>query len=107
VADTDPNTVYVGVCEYREWGVFLFPRPVRALAAESAGLGQRRITTKAGKARQLVAGTNHGMYALERNSYCWHPINSIEPRKFPPDVKKGSKDAGGTKTITRQYLEAR
>ena len=112
VADyKDPNTVYVGVVNDREWGgVFYSHDGGEHWLQKSSGLGGKDVfTLKQGSNATLVAGTNHGMYALERNATGWHPINSIVTEKVSTKtVKKGTKKTQvATKTSTRSVLEAK
>ena len=109
VADQkDPNTVYVGVVNDREWGgVFYSHDGGEHWLQKSAGLGGKDVfTLKQASNGTLVSGTNHGMYALERNATGWHPINSIVTEKVSTrTVKKKTQVA--SKTTTRSVLEAK
>jgi photosystem II stability/assembly factor-like uncharacterized protein len=112
VADAkDANTVYVGVVNDREWGgVFSSHDGGEHWLQKSAGLGGKDVfTLKQASNGTLVAGTNHGVYALERNATAWHPINSIVTEKVSTKtVKKGTKKTQvASKTITRSTLEAK
>ena len=112
VADQkDPNTIYVGVVNDREWGgVFYSHDGGEHWLQKSAGLGGKDVfTLKQASNGTLVSGTNHGMYALERNATGWHPINSIVTEKVSTrTVKKGSKKSQvASKTTTRSVLEAK
>jgi hypothetical protein len=111
VADyKDPNTVYVGVVNDREWGgVFYSHDGGEHWLQKSSGLGGKDVfTLKQGSNGTLVAGTNHGMYALERNATGWHPINSIVTEKVSAKtVKKGKEDQVASRPAPGQYSKPR
>jgi photosystem II stability/assembly factor-like uncharacterized protein len=112
VADQkDPNTVYVGLVNDREFGGVFFSRDNgQHWLQKSAGLGGKDVfTLKQASSGALVAGTNHGIYLLERNGSEWHPINTVVVEKTSTKaVKKGSKKAQvASKTVTRSVLDAR
>jgi photosystem II stability/assembly factor-like uncharacterized protein len=112
VADQkDPNTIYVGVVNDREFGgVFYSHDAGQHWSQKSSGLGGKDVfTLKQASNGALVAGTNHGNYLLEHNAGQWHPINNvvIEKTSFRT-VKKGTKKAQvASKTSTRSVLDAR
>ena len=112
IADVkEPNTVYVGVVNDREWGGVFYSRDGGGhWLQKSAGLGGKDVfTLKQASNGTLVAGTNKGLYALERTATAWHPINNVVTEKVSTKtVKKGSKKTQvATKTSTRSVLEAR
>ena len=48
----------------------------------------------------LIAGTNKGMFLLDRNASQWRPINNIVTEKTPARlVKVSAKGKKGTKTV--------
>ena len=112
VADQkDPNTVYVAVVNDREWGgVFYSHDGGQHWLQKSAGLGGKDVfTLKQASNGMLVAGTNHGAFALEHNAREWHPINTVVVEKTSSrTVKKGTKKTQiASKTSTRSVLEAK
>src|SRR6266403_1602783 len=52
----------------------------------------------------LVAGTNRGMFALDRNATQWRSMNSVVTEQIVKAAKKGSKKASTT-TITKKSGE--
>jgi photosystem II stability/assembly factor-like uncharacterized protein len=112
VADQkDPNTIYVGVVNDREFGGVFFSRDNgQHWQQKSSGLGGKDVfTLKQASSGALVAGTNHGSYLLERNGSEWHPINNVVVEKAATKtVKKGSKKVQvASKTVTKSILDAR
>jgi photosystem II stability/assembly factor-like uncharacterized protein len=75
----------------------------------SAGLGGRDIfALKQAGTGTLVAGTNRGMFALDRNATQWRPMNAVVVEQTVKTAKKGSKKATTT-TVTKKAgdLDAR
>ncbi len=112
VADQkDPNTIYVGVVNDREFGgVFVSHDGGNHWLQKSSGLGGKDVfTLKQASSGALVAGTNHGNYLLERNGSEWHAINTVVVEKTSSrTVKKGTKKTQvASKTSTRSVLDAR
>lgn len=111
VADQkDPNTMFVGVVNDREFGgVFTSHDGGQHWMQKSTGLGGKDVfTLKQASNGALVAGTNHGVYTMEHNGD-WRPINTVVVEKATVrTVKKGTKKTQVTsKTATRSTLEAR
>ncbi|HUK23074.1 MAG TPA: hypothetical protein VLV49_00740 [Terriglobales bacterium] len=80
VADqSDPNTLYAGVVNDREWGgVFVSHDNGQHWLQESSGLGGRDIfTLQQGVNGTLIAGTNQGIFLLERGASEWRPSKSV------------------------------
>jgi photosystem II stability/assembly factor-like uncharacterized protein len=112
VADhKDPNTLYVGVVNDREWGGVFYTRDGgQHWMQKAAGLGGKDVfTLKQASNGALVAGTNRGAYLLERNGSEWHPVNNVVVEKTTyRTVKKGTKKTQvASKAITRSTLEAK
>ena len=112
VADQkDPNTIYVGVVNDREFGGVFFSRDNgQHWMQKSSGLGGKDVfTLKQASNGALLAGTNHGTYLLERNGSEWHPINNVVMEKTSyRTVKKGTKKTQlASKSSTRSVLDAR
>ena len=109
--DKDPNTLYVGVVNDREWGgVFYSHDGGQHWLQKSAGLGGKDVfTLKQSSNGMLIAGTNKGVYMLEHNASEWHPINNILEEKVTyRTVSKGAKKTTvSSKTVKRSVLESK
>ena len=108
----DPNAMLVGVVNDREFGgVFSTRDAGQSWQQKSAGLGGRDVfALQQASNGALIAGTNKGMFLLERNSTQWRPINNIVAEKTPARVVKGKKGAKAVKTpavVVRSVLDAR
>jgi photosystem II stability/assembly factor-like uncharacterized protein len=107
----ETGTIYVGVVNDKEQGgVFASHDGGQHWMQKSAGLDGRDVFTLQQTSNgALIAGTNRGMFLLERNSSEWHPINTILNEKVSyRTVKKGTKKVKvATKTATRSVLEAK
>lgn len=102
----DGNTFYVGLVNDREFGGVFFTRDAgHTWLQRSAGLGGRDIfALKQAASGTLVAGTNRGMFALDRNATQWRSMNSVVTEQIIKAAKKGSKKASTT-TITKKSGE--
>ena len=112
VADEkDPNTIYVGLVNDREWGgVFYSHDGGQHWLQKSAGLGGKDVfSLKQASNGSLIAGTNKGVYLLERNASEWHPINVVVDEKVTTKtVKKGTKKTTvSSKTTKRSVLDSK
>ena len=112
VADEkDPNTMYVGVVNDREFGgVFYSHDGGQHWMQKSAGLGGKDVfSLKLASNGALVAGTNKGVYMLAANGSEWHPINEVIEEKTGSKivVKNGKKVKVATKTTKKSVLEAK
>jgi len=112
VADEkDPNTVYVGVVNDREFGgVFYSHDGGQHWLQKSAGLGGKDVfSLKQANNGALVAGTNNGVYVLEHNATEWRPINNVIEEKTATRtvLKNGKKTALATKTSKKSVLQAK
>jgi photosystem II stability/assembly factor-like uncharacterized protein len=90
----DPDTIFVGVANDREWGgVFSFHNGAQRWRQMSAGLGGRDVfTLKQASDGTLVAGTNRGIFVLEHGGNVWRPINRFvidEPQRVPDKRRPG------------------
>ena len=108
----DPNSILVGVVNDREFGgVFSTRDGGQSWQQKSAGLGGRDVfalqqTSTGG----LIAGTNKGIFLLDRNASQWRPINTIVTEKSAARVvkgKKGKKAAKVPAVVVRSVLDAR
>ena len=107
----DPNTVFVGVLNDREWGgVFVSHDGGRHWLQKSEGLGGRDVFAlqQAGNGT-LVAGTNRGIFLLERGASMWRPANVLVNEKTTfRTVRKGNKRISvAQKTVKRSVLDGR
>ncbi len=108
----DPNAILVGVVNDREWGgVFSTRDGGQSWQQKSAGLGGRDVFALQQTANGgLIAGTNKGMFLLDRSASQWRPINNIVNEKVAARVVKGKKGAKASKTpavVVRSVLDAR
>jgi photosystem II stability/assembly factor-like uncharacterized protein len=107
----DTHTILVGVVNDREWGgVFSSQDGGQHWLQKSAGLGGRDVfTLQQASDGALIAGTNRGIFMLDRNASQWRPINTIINEKTSPRTgKKGAKKTSlATKTVVRPVLDAR
>ncbi len=102
----EADTFYVGVVNDREYGGVFYTRDAgHAWLQRSAGLGGRDVfALKQATNGTLVAGTNRGMFSLDRNASEWHPMNVIVTEQTVKGAKKGSKKVTAT-TITKKSGE--
>jgi len=102
----EANTFYVGLVNDREFGGVFFTRDAgHTWLQRSAGLGGRDIfALKQAASGTLVAGTNRGMFALDRNATQWRSMNSVVTEQIIKAAKKGSKKTSTT-TITKKSGE--
>jgi photosystem II stability/assembly factor-like uncharacterized protein len=112
VADKDdPGKIAVGVLNDREWGgVFISHDGGHNWMQKSEGLGGRDVfTLQQATDGSLVAGTNRGIFLLERSTALWRPINSVVNEKTTfSTVRRGKKRASvARKLVSRSTLSAR
>jgi photosystem II stability/assembly factor-like uncharacterized protein len=105
----DASTLYVGVVNDREYGgVFYSHDAGQHWLQKAAGLGGKDVfALKRASSGMLVAGTNHGMYSLERNASEWHPMNVLLLESKLRTPRKGSRKAVTTATFQKSQLESR
>jgi photosystem II stability/assembly factor-like uncharacterized protein len=107
----DPNAIMVGVVNDREWGgVFASQDGGQHWSQKSAGLGGRDVfTLQQTSSGAVLAGTNRGVFMLERNASEWKPINAVVNEKLSTrTVTKGKKKSSvSTKTAVRSVLDAK
>ncbi len=108
---SDPNSMLVGVVNDREFGgVFSTHNGGQSWQQKSSGLGGRDVfALKQASNGALIAGTNRGIFMLDRDGSEWHPINAIVNEKISVStVKKGTKKTSvATKTAVRSVLDAK
>jgi photosystem II stability/assembly factor-like uncharacterized protein len=80
----NPDTIFVGLANDREWGgVFSF-RGRGSWQQRSTGLGGRDVFALKQTANgTLIAGTNHGIFVLDRDGHTWRPSNDSKVKKSP------------------------
>jgi photosystem II stability/assembly factor-like uncharacterized protein len=102
----DPNTLLVGVVNDREWGgVFVTRDSGQSWRQKSTGLGGRDVfVLKQAANGALIAGTNRGLFLLDRNGPEWRAINTIINEKTSSAGKKAAKKSS---IIMRSVLDAR
>jgi photosystem II stability/assembly factor-like uncharacterized protein len=105
----DASTLYVGVVNDREYGgVFHSNDAGQHWSQKAAGLGGKDVfALKQAPNGMLVAGTNHGVYALERNASEWHPMNVLLLESTSKTPRQGSRKAVTTTTFQKSQLESR
>jgi photosystem II stability/assembly factor-like uncharacterized protein len=108
----EPNTLYIGVVNDREFGgVFFTHDGGQTWEQKSKGLDGRDVfTLKQSSTGTLVAGTNKGVFELAPTYMYWHPINNVVLEKTASRTVKLK--SGKTKTVTstsstRSVLEGR
>jgi len=110
VADNqNASTMYVGVVNDREYGgVFYSHDNGQHWMQKAAGLGGRDVfALKQTSGGTLVAGTNKGMFYLDRNSTEWKPMNQVAMEQTKKVYKKGSKKPTTTTLWKKSELTAR
>ncbi len=105
----DPNTLYVGVVNDREYGgVFYSNDAGQHWLQKAAGLGGKDVfALKQAPSGELVAGTNHGVYSLQRDASAWHSMNVVVIEHTTKFVPKGSKKAVTKTAIEKTELVSR
>src|ERR1700688_147276 len=105
----DANTLYVAVVNDREYGgVFYSNDAGQHWLQKAVGLGGKDVfALKQAANGTLVAGTNHGIYSLERNASSWRPMNVVVVEHTSKIARKGSKKAVTKTTYEKSQLEAR
>jgi photosystem II stability/assembly factor-like uncharacterized protein len=104
VADKDdPNRLYAAMINNREFGgIFMSTNAGSSWTPLNGGLGARDIfSLDQSAAGALVAGTNQGLFTLERNGTMWKPISLTLAEKIT-SVPVRSRKKGGPKTTDRR-----
>ena len=103
------GTLYVGVVNDREYGgVFYSHDNGQHWLQKATGLGGRDVfSLKQTASGTLVAGTNRGVFALERDGAEWRPLNQVAIEHTVTTHRKGSKKPLVTTTWKKGELEAR
>jgi photosystem II stability/assembly factor-like uncharacterized protein len=105
----DVRTLYVGVVNDREFGgVFYSHDSGQNWLQKATGLdGKDIFALKQASNGMLLAGTNRGVYSLERNGSEWHPINVVVVEHTVKTARKGSRKPVTKTTFQKSKLEAR
>jgi len=105
----DASALYVGVVNDREYGgVFHSHDAGQHWLQKAAGLGGKDVfALKQAPSGTLVAGTNHGVYSLERNASEWHSMNVVVIEHTSKVVSKGTKKAVTKTSIEKKELVSR
>ncbi len=107
----DPNLIFVGVLNDREWGgVFVSHDGGHHWLQKSEGLGGRDVfALQQSSNGTLVAGTNRGIFLLDRGASLWRPANAVVNEKTVfHTVRRGNKKVSiAQKTVKRSVLDAR
>ena len=104
LADKDSSgRLYVSMINNREYGgIYMSSNAGTSWSAMNTGLGTRDIfSLRQTDSGALVAGTNQGVFTLERNGTTWKPISTTLSEKIktvPVRVRK----KGGPKTMERR-----
>lgn len=113
LADTkEPNTLYIGLVNDREFGGVFFTRDGgQNWLQKSSGLDGRDVfTLKQSHNGTLVAGTNKGLFELVSGSSSWHPINNVVLEKSVSrtvTLKSGKKKTVTSIASTHTLLDGR
>src|ERR1035438_4202981 len=105
----DASTLYVGVVNDREYGGLFYSHDAgQHWSQKAAGLGGKDVfALKQAPSGMLVAGTNHGVYSLERNASEWHSMNVVVIEHTSNVMRKGSSKAVTKTSIEKKELVSR
>jgi photosystem II stability/assembly factor-like uncharacterized protein len=105
----DAGTLYVGVVNDREYGgVFYTHDAGQHWLQKATGLGGKDVfALKQAASGTLVAGTNHGVYSLERNGNEWHSMNVVVIEHTSKTTPNGSRKAVTRTSIEKKELVSR
>jgi photosystem II stability/assembly factor-like uncharacterized protein len=105
----DASSLYVGVVNDREYGGVFHSRDAgQHWSQKAAGLGGKDVfALKQAPSGMLVAGTNHGVYSLERNASEWHSMNVVVIEHTSKVTRKGSSKAVTKTSIEKKELVSR
>jgi photosystem II stability/assembly factor-like uncharacterized protein len=105
----DASTLYVGVVNDREYGgVFYSNDAGQHWLQKATGLGGRDVfALQQAPNGTLIAGTNHGMFSLEREATAWHSMNVIVIEHTSTIARKGARKAITKTSIEKKELVAR
>jgi photosystem II stability/assembly factor-like uncharacterized protein len=103
------STLYVGVVNDREYGGLFYSHDAgQHWLQRAAGLGGKDVfALNQAPNGMLVAGTNHGIYGLERNGGEWRPMNVVVVEATLKIPRKGARKAATKTTLEKSQLDAR
>ena len=103
----DPARLYASLINNREFGgVYFSSNDGVSWAQFNEGLGSRDIFSLAqSPAGELVAGTNQGIFALDRQSQSWKPINVTLREKVITVPLRHPKKGKPKTTIRREWVK--
>jgi photosystem II stability/assembly factor-like uncharacterized protein len=103
------STLYVGVVNDREYGGLFYSHDAgQHWSQKAAGLGGKDVfALKQAPSGMLVAGTNHGVYSLERNASEWHPMNVVVVEATLKVPRNGAQKVVTKTTVAKSQLESR
>jgi len=108
---SDPKTIYVGLINDQELGGVFMSRDGGAhWQQRSTGLGARDVfTLKQAGNGTLLAGTNRGMFLLDKNGATWRPSNTVVSETSATKVikVKGKTKRVASHSTKRSELNAR
>ncbi len=108
----DPNVLYIGVVNDREFGgVFTSRDGGQSWQQKAAGLAGRDVfTLKQTSNGTLIAGTNRGVFEFVPTNTLWHPINNIVQEKTASrtvKLKSGKTKVVNSTTSVKSVMEGR
>ena len=104
----DPGRIFVGIANDHEWGgVFSF-RDGGTWEQRSTGLGGRDVfALKQAANGTLIAGTNRGIFLLDRNATAWRPSVNTKIDKSSQLAKRTLKDRTLESSATHSLMDAK
>jgi len=104
----NPDTIFVGIANDREWGgVFAF-RDLGSWQQKSAGLGGRDVFALKQTANgTLIAGTNRGIFILDRDGSTWRPSNHLRSKKPSPQLRTANSIPFDPSSVIDSLMDAR
>jgi photosystem II stability/assembly factor-like uncharacterized protein len=105
----DASTLYVGVVNDREYGgVFYSHDAGQHWLQKAVGLGGKDVfALQQAPSGALIAGTNHGIFSLERNGSEWRPIDVVVVEHTVTIPRKGARKAVTKTTLEKSKMESR
>jgi photosystem II stability/assembly factor-like uncharacterized protein len=103
----NPERLYVSLINNREFGgVYFSAKDGSSWSQLNSGLGSRDIFSLAQtKAGEVIAGTNQGVFALDRSSTSWKPMNLILREKITVVPVRHPKKGKPKTTTKRQWIK--
>jgi ligand-binding sensor domain-containing protein len=103
----DPARLYASLINNREFGgVYFSSNDGGSWAQLNEGLGSRDIFSLAQSANgEVLAGTNQGVFALDRKSQSWKPINVTLREKVVTIPVRHPKKGKAKSTVRREWVK--